>query len=298
MEEIHFGPVWVLPGENRGRYPYCHSLYVEGAGVLIDPASDRARLKRLRDENGVREIWLSHWHEDHFTHIDLFDGIPLKIAKPDAAPLAGLEPFLDAYGMDEAYRLDWRPLLNELFHFRPRKPDGFLAPNARIDLGATRVRIIPAPGHTPGHTALLFEDPNLLFLADYDLSKFGPWYGDRDSDIDDTIASVARLRQLPAEIWITAHETGIFREPPGPLWDRYLGVIRTREEKLLELLQTPRTLEEIAGACIIYRKPREPKHFFEFGEKAHMRKHLEHLAGQGRVTVLPGNRFALTRSRD
>jgi glyoxylase-like metal-dependent hydrolase (beta-lactamase superfamily II) len=75
-EERHFGPVWFIPGENRGRYPFCHSIYIEGARVLIDPASDRERLVQLRENPGVETVWLSHWHEDHFMHLDLFDGLP------------------------------------------------------------------------------------------------------------------------------------------------------------------------------------------------------------------------------
>ena len=50
MEDRTFGPIRFLAGENRGRYPFCHSLYIEGAGILIDPSSSRERLLRLRAE--------------------------------------------------------------------------------------------------------------------------------------------------------------------------------------------------------------------------------------------------------
>jgi L-ascorbate metabolism protein UlaG (beta-lactamase superfamily) len=39
---------------------------MEGAGILIDPSSDRKKLKGLRKESEVKAVWLSHWHEDHF----------------------------------------------------------------------------------------------------------------------------------------------------------------------------------------------------------------------------------------
>jgi len=48
-QEESVGPIRLLPGPNRGKYPHCHSVYVEGAKILIDPASDRERLKRLRE---------------------------------------------------------------------------------------------------------------------------------------------------------------------------------------------------------------------------------------------------------
>ncbi len=58
------GPLRFIPGENRGRYPYCNPVYIEEAGILIDPGSDRKALIKLRDTRPVRQIWLSHWHVD------------------------------------------------------------------------------------------------------------------------------------------------------------------------------------------------------------------------------------------
>lgn len=284
LQEKHFGPVWVIPGENEGKYPCCHSLYIQDAGVLIDPSSNRSRLKELRRNNNVRQVWLSHWHEDHFMHLDLFDDLPLFMMEQDAEQLSDLELFLEAYGLEDTYKKEWRPLLKDVFHFTPRKPDGFLEDGTWQNLRSTRVKIIHTPGHTPGHTAFLFDEPGLLFLGDYDLTKFGPWYGDPGSNIQQTIDSVNKLKKIQAKVWVTSHETGIFESPPGQLWDNYLDVIRIREEKLLDVLVEPKTFEQIVAACIIYRKPREPKHFFEFGEKAHMKKHLEKLMTENRVT--------------
>jgi glyoxylase-like metal-dependent hydrolase (beta-lactamase superfamily II) len=86
MEEKHFGPVWFIPGENKGKYPFCHSVYIEGECILIDPASDRNRLEKLRATAGVKSVWLSHWHEDHFMHLDLFDDLPLWISRTMPLP--------------------------------------------------------------------------------------------------------------------------------------------------------------------------------------------------------------------
>jgi len=283
MQETHFGPIWFIPGENHGKYPFCHSLYIEGAGILIDPASNRKRLKELKKEPGVKEVWLSHWHEDHFMHLDLFDDLPFCIMEEDAYPLSDLEIFMNSYGVDDKFKKDWRPLFHEIFHFRPRKPSRFLKHGESIDLGSVSVEVIHAPGHTPGHMALLFNNPDLLFLADYDLTSFGPWYGDTNSSIEKTITSVKTLRHIPASTWITSHEQGIFEEAPEELWEDYLNVIDIREEKLLECIKTPKTIVQIVAASIVYGKPREPRYFFEFGEKSHMRKHLEKLINENKV---------------
>lgn len=294
MERQQFGPVWFIPGENRGKYPFCHSLYIEGTGVLIDPASDREALIRLREHQGVKMVWLSHWHEDHFMHLDLFDDLPLWISERDAPPLSDVEVFLDSYGMEnDDYRNYWKTVLREQFHYRPRKPTQFLKGGEIIDLGVVRVEVISTPGHTPGYLSFFFQEPEVLFMGDYDLTKFGPWYGDVDGSIEETIDSVKRLRNIPAKVFLTSHETGVFMETPGKLWDDYLNIINKREEKLLEFLDRPRTLEEIVGAWIVYGREREPKAFFELGERATMKKHLERLIRLG-IVFQEGDRFIKT----
>jgi glyoxylase-like metal-dependent hydrolase (beta-lactamase superfamily II) len=276
MEEKCFGPLRFIPGENRGKYPNCHSIFIEKAGVLIDPASDRERLKRLRNDFDVKSVWLSHWHEDHWMHLDLFEDIPMWISRQDAPPLSDVELFLDGYGIEkEDHRQYWREIMEQMFHFRPRKPDGFLKDGQKIQLETVTVDVLQTPGHTPGHLCFFFREPAVLFLGDYDLTPFGPWYGDRDSSIQKTITSVERLRNIPAKIWIACHETGVFEDAPGKLWDDYLAIIRQREDKLLELLKEPRTMAEIVDAWIVYNRPREPEEFYAFAEQAIMQKHIE-----------------------
>lgn len=284
MQERQFGPVRFLPGENNGKYPSCHSVFIEGAGVLIDPASNRKRLDHLRREEKVNEIWLTHWHEDHITHLDLFEDLPLKIGAADAPPLSDMELFLDAYGIEKPeYRQYWAELMVDHFHFKPRRPAGWLQDGQVLDLDGVTVEIIHCPGHTPGHTALFFHEPGVLFMGDYDLTRFGPWYGDRESSIEKTIASIQRLQSVPARVWLTCHEDGVFEKEPGELWSEYIGVIDDRESKLLEHLSSPQSISSIVNAWIVYRKPREPEEFFAFAEEALMRKHLERLMRSGLV---------------
>ncbi len=275
--DVRFGPLLFIPGINSGKYPFCHSLYIEAdLRVLIDPASDRDRLIELRNSSGVNEVWLSHYHEDHFMHLDLFDDKELRISELDAPAIKDLDHFFDA-------REPWRKIMTDTFHFKPRRPDKLFQGNGMIDLGGVTVEVIPTPGHTPGHCAFLFQEPEVLFIGDYDLTPFGPWYGDVESDIDATIASVKRLRTIPAQVWVTSHEKGVFREDPGELWGQYLRKIDEREEMLLESLREPRRMPEIVEARILYGKKREPKEFYDFGERTHMAKHLERLTKKGLV---------------
>jgi len=284
LKERHLGPIWFIPGDNGGIYPSCHSIYIEGDGILVDPGSNRERLIELREAPGVREVWLTHWHEDHLMHLDMFDDLPLRVSAPDAPPLADLEAFMDAYGMEDAdERAYWRQVLTERFHFRSRRPARLLESGEVVHLTRGSVQVLATPGHTPGHLSFFFQPQGILLLGDYDLTRFGPWYGDRESSIQETIRSIGRLKEAPARLWLTSHEQGIFEENPGDRWDQYAGVIHERERKLMDRLQQPRTLQGIVEAWILYGRQREPKAFYEFGERSHMQKHLEKLMQEGKV---------------
>ncbi|MCF8026207.1 MAG: MBL fold metallo-hydrolase [Desulfobacteraceae bacterium] len=292
FQEQCYGPIRLIPGDNGGRYPSCHSILLEDAGILIDPASNRERLEELQAQGKIRMVWLSHWHEDHFRDLDLFDDRPLWMNPHDAPPLSDMEIFFEWYGLNgkagRQLRLHWEPILKEQFHFRPRTPDGFLNDGDRINLGNLTVEVIHIPGHTPGHVAFYFREPEILFMGDCDLTAFGPWYGDRYSSIEQTINSVQRLRNIPARVYLAGHETGIFENPSQELWQNYLDVIQKRETALLNLLTKPKTMDEIVEAWIVYGKERQPREFYEFGERAHMEKHLERLMDSGVVTCDSG----------
>ena len=290
MEEKTYGPIRIIPGENEGRYPFCHSFYIEGSGLLIDPGSDRKRLYELQRTSRVDTVWLSHWHEDHFTYLDLFDGLPLYSSEDTEPMLSDLEIFIDAYGVGEEGREDWHRYFLENFNYRPREFAGYLKDGDIIHLDTVTVEVIGTPGHTCGHLAFYFVEPQIIFMGDYSLNQFGPWYGDLYSDIEETIASIERLRKIPAKIWLTSHDTGIFKEDPSQYWDEYLGVIAEREKKLLNLLEEPLTLENIVDAWIIFGKPREPEAEFKLMEGGYMKKHLKRFIALGTVAK-DGNRY-------
>jgi hydroxyacylglutathione hydrolase len=266
--------------------------------LLIDPGADRRRLARLRETDDVRMVWLSHWHEDHWKNLDLFDDLPLSMSRADAPPLADLSTFFRWYGVGGELYAIWRPLMEEQFHFRPRTPDRFLEDGDVIDLGGLTAEVIHSAGHTPGHLCFFFREIETLFLSDFDLTRFGPWYGDRDSDIAAIIASVDRLRRIPARKWLCSHEAGIHHEVTDASWDDYLAVIDRRERAICDYLRdAPRTLEEIAGRWIVYGRRREPEAFYACGERNHIKKHLERLRKAGTVDLLAGRYYLRSAPR-
>ncbi len=291
--DVQFGRIRFIRGDNGGKYPFNHSLYLEGGDtrIIIDPSCSLQKLTEIKQKDGVEQIWLSHWHEDHIGFLNLFEGCALRISERDFPPLTSMEIFLDWYGIKEKQLRElWENIMLNNFNYRPRKEALFLQDEEVIDLGSLKVQVIATPGHTPGHLSFFFPEEEILFLGDYDLTSFGPWYGDVYSSIEQTIKSIHKLKAIHARKWIASHGTGLFDENPGKLWDDYENVIYLREERVLEYLNKPRTLEKILSAWLIYGKPREPREFFEFNERVLLGKHIEYLERRGKI-MLDNNQY-------
>ncbi len=287
MKDRQMGRLRFISGEKHGKYPFNHSVYIQGrdARIVIDPACSLEKLTRLRNQEGVDMVWLSHWHEDHFHYMYLFDRAPVWISETDFPPLSDLEIFLNWYGIDDTkIRAYWNKVVREEFNYQPLASANYFPVNQETNIGGIRVQTIATPGHTPGHLSFFFPEEEVLFIGDYDLTPFGPWYGDAASSIEETIESIRCLRQIPAKTWIACHEKGLFEENPGKVWDNYENIIYERENKILNFVtKKPSTLEEISAAWLIYGRPRKPVEFFEPNERVLVKKHLERLQRNGMI---------------
>ena len=185
-------------------------------------------------------------------------------------------------------------VVRRAFHFTPR-PDarGFRDGDVFELGGGVSVRVIHAPGHTRGHSALLVEPDGVLYLGDIDLSSFGPYYGDAWSDLEDFERSArARARRSRRALRdVPPHRRA--RGSPAFLerLDRFTAVIADRERRLLAFLaEAPRTLDEVAAHRFVYR-PSDPVPFAAPVERRSMGQHIARLARQGRVREVEPGRF-------
>jgi len=116
--------------------------------------------------------------------------------------------------------------------------------------------------------------------------KFGPYYGDKASSIENTITSLQRLAKIDAEVYLVSHgKEGIMEGDPAHI-QRYIQVIYQREEKLLAFLASgPKTLQEITAHGIIYGGHRLANGAWDLSisERSMMRKHLQRLERIGSV---------------
>lgn len=282
MSEFSRGCISFFRG---GRYPHCHSVIIDDSvRAIIDAASDRERLLAFGRDRAVDVIVTSHAHEDHFMYNSLFPASRLWVHEADAPAFASLQYFIDLFQPDEEEIELWKEYLTREANYVPRKVDRMLHDDDRLDFGRTVGRVIHTPGHTPGHCSFYFPGEGVLYLADWDLVEAGPYYGDPNSDLGQTITSLKRLMEIRADVYLTAHGKGIFEADPRII-EKYLGTIFLREERLLDLLSRgPKTLDEITHQGIIYGGAKSIGAWnLAVSERNMMHKHLQKLMRQGLV---------------
>lgn len=288
--------IWLIEGLKGGRFPYSHSLYVnDGGGVLIDCGSDPEEISRLQREQGLAAIIMTHYHEDHFYFLYRYPEVEVWTTALDTPPLESLEALMEGSGVaGTRFEADYRRRLAGEYNYVPRKVARRVNDRETLRFGETEAQAVIAPGHTPGHLCLHFLREGVLFLGDYDLTPFGPWYGDRTADIDDFKSSGRMLSELGAEINLASHEEPVHRGSIREKMERYLSVIDQREEGLVAFLSEPHSMEEIIAHRVVYGKDAASE-WFDGGEALLMTKHLERMIAQGRAAQ-EGDRYFLTGS--
>ena len=299
LENKQFGPAVVLYGERRGKYPDGNSLLVHGKeeSILIDPSL--AMLPRRQNLPQVDWILNSHCHEDHIAGNHLFFDHPWYFHELDLPGIQSLEGLMAIYGFSEKINQIFRHVLTKQFHFMAKADAIPFKDGTVFDLGGTTIRVIHTPGHTRGHCCFFIEsveDGPLLYLGDIELSSFGPYYGDAWSDLEDFEQSLKFVRKIEARWYATFHHIGILdREHFLKRLDRFETVIYQREERLLEFLEVPRTLDDIAKHRFVYR-PGDNVLYAVCVERRSMSQHLIRLQQEGRVREVEAGSWQRTDS--
>jgi glyoxylase-like metal-dependent hydrolase (beta-lactamase superfamily II) len=278
MMEIRPG-IWFVEGENRGRYPFAHSLYIEGEpNTLIDTGAG-ASLNEISSKTD--QVVLSHYHRDHVTCNYLFKDAHFFIHKNDAPGVESAEGFYRLSGLNQVDVEAYWKMVNQI-NFEPTRINSYLADGDLIGSGKTIFRVLHLPGHTPGHCGFFFEEYGFIFAVDVDLTAFGPWYGNPSSDLEQFRASIKRLRNLQPELIATGHSL-----PTGQDIDQKLAayeeILEKRDQKILKALKVrPHTLAELTDKKYIYRK-HNGQEILRFFEKQMIAKHLKSLIKRGLV---------------
>jgi glyoxylase-like metal-dependent hydrolase (beta-lactamase superfamily II) len=282
-DALELGPVTVLSGIERGKYPHGNSVLVQGNDetVLFDPS---LTIYELGPPAGIDRVVLSHVHEDHVPGLSKLPDIPVHCHEADAIGLESLDGLMEIYGMPAEIEEEFRVEVVEEFAYAPRDDVRTFTDGDSFDLGGVTIDVVHTPGHTRGHCALVIPEARAAYLGDIELTGFGPYYGDAWSSLEDFERSIERCRTIDADHFITFHHKWVVegREALFPMLDAFQAVIDNRELRMLEFLAEPRTLEDCIEHRFVYR-PHVEVLFVNYVERRCAHMHLNRMHGDGRV---------------
>ena len=290
-DALELGPVTVLTGEERGKYPHGNSILVAGASekILVDPSLTIAKRGISFD---VDRVLLSHVHEDHIPGMSRLPEIPVLCHEEDAVGLRSLDGLMSMYGLPEAVEVEFRNEVLEDFNYAPPTHLSTFADGTTINLGGVNIEVIHTPGHTRGHCAFLVPEARVAYLGDIELSGFGPYYFDAWSSLQSFEKSLQICSEIDADHFVTFHHKWVITGKDRfleMLWD-FASVISTRELAMLDFMAEPRSIEDCALRRFVYRSTVDSK-FVHHVETRCAQIHIDRMLRDGRVLQVSESTF-------
>ena len=294
LQDVH-----LIRGENRARFPQANSLLIDDEiRTLIDAGTSMKNIKStLSDLNlslkDIDRIILTHFHIDHKGHAAEIQEIAECELLCHPLAVKGVKTFdgmVEYYGIaGNRYYNSWRTLLDTKFkHVNvDYNVTGTFNENKEIDCGATKLIPLHLPGHTIDHTCFGINDYQTFFLVDIDLTRFGPWYGNKVSDIEDFKESVEKVIELEPTTGISSHLINPVTEGLDKRLKEYRAIFDEREARVIENIERGiNTIEGLAKQPTIY--PRIPMDAYYVFEIFMLEKHIELLVRNEVVSVEDG----------
>ncbi|HVR54601.1 MAG TPA: MBL fold metallo-hydrolase [Pseudorhodoferax sp.] len=288
VQHVEFGRVSVFFGARNGKYP-------DGNQVLVRGTDTRAAMDTPIVSNFIGAAFdaselvvMGHVHEDHMAGLHRVPQASVHVHHADLPAAQSWRGLLAAMGVaDEAVGAQVLARYQRDFYYAPRPDAQGYADGACWELGGSRIRAFHMPGHTAGHTVLLVEPEGVAFIGDIDLSGFGPYYADAGSSLRDFRATLRRLPEVPAKVWVTSHHRGVYTERAHFLRDlaAFSAKIDARSARLLALLaESPRTLAQLVACRLLY-PPDFQGWWVASAEARTIVQHLDELLAAGQVQV-------------
>jgi len=277
------GPLWLVPGENQGRFPRAHSFLIKDRQtVLIDTGAGPSALLPLAHSRAVDLVLISHAHPDHMAGNHFFADRDIWVpaaAGDSAESLAKLsQRLLGSSGLTGP----WCRFMRQEMDYKDQPPTGFFQPHQEIKIGRTRLKVIPTPGHSLDHCCFYLPDWGVLLSADVDLTPFGPWYGYEECDLAQLRASIESLKALQPRLVAPSHRLPVTENIPQA-FDNFARVLDRREAALLDFLARQRSMAAILESRLIYGHAPKGPAFMDYWEGQMIKKHLDELLAKGVV---------------
>ncbi|WP_200173535.1 MBL fold metallo-hydrolase [Tomitella cavernea] len=278
--ELSLSPhVTQLRGPRGGKYPAGNPLRVTAGDttVIIDSTFGT-------DVSACDLLLLSHYHEDHVVGAGAHRG-QVAVHVRDAEAVRSWDEFRAALGVEPG---GWEHDMVEEFSWSALPDATAFGDGAVFEVGGgVTIRVVPLPGHTAGHCGFMIEPDGVLYLADVDMSSFGPMYGDAGSSLADTRATLAACAAMEAAVYAPYHHKGPYtdRDDYQAALAAHSAVLDQRERRLLDLVaQGHATADALVGRGVIFRPGPRPV-YADAVERTMCADHLAELTRRGVLGV-------------
>jgi len=281
--------------------PYCNCLWIEDdINCLVDSSPPEEDWQWISDHR-IDLIVNSHGHSDHCSRNFACPEAQVLMHPAEHERVVNGEIYLRDYGFDLFPDDSVRPHYLAAVKYAPRQANGEIQDGQTISTGRVSFKVLGLPGHSAGHCGFLFPEQGFVFTADINPDA-KPFFAMLDSDVDDFINSIERLRNLNPEFLITGHGPALVKGNISKRLAAYRDILFEQEEKILALLNTgKRTIRDLAKEAVCYdgRLP-QPQAVYYIHECMMDWKHLQRLERLGKVVhegdnyyLAPGQRSVL-----
>ena len=251
------GDVEFIWARNSKEFLFSNSVLVHGdAGIIVDPSASFTYIQQIAQSALVKTVLNTHYHGDHRSLNQLFNNVVFASHVADADAISNHQEYARVSDKDpQSYYSQWTLDTFQKYKIVESLVSLKLQDDAVLDTGVEKVRLIHIPGHTPGHIALYFENADVLYTSDIDLTPHGPWYANVVSDIAAFKTSLAKIRAFECTHYVTSHGERIYdRSVFLEKLDRFIAHFDSRENKILELLKAnPMDMAHLCSHGIIYK---------------------------------------------
>lgn len=284
---LRLGDIEFIWARNSKEFFFSNSILIhDSQTTIVDPSSNFTYLEQLASQKVVQQVLNTHYHVDHRSLNHLFKNCQFICHEKDLAAILSFENYLKY--ADSERDSDYVHWLKNIFSSL-QILDGYvsilLKDEDLVPLKDHKVQALHIPGHTPGHLALYFEDIDLLYTSDIDLTPLGPWYANISSDIDEFIASIRRVKLFPCTYYATSHGGRIYdRMQFLEKVEKFESAFEKRDTRILETLnEQPRSLKDLAQVGIIFKSSQLSDPLKACFERQMVEKHLERFEKMGKI---------------